>query len=89
MHTLKIVFEEKYKWEFYYKNHKITAKIDDAEFFKKINSGEKFGKGDVLRVELEIFQIKDEVADVFVNHSYRILKVIEHRPRQQQREFDL
>jgi hypothetical protein len=87
--TLKVVFEEKYKWEFYYQNHKITARIDDGDFFNKVNSGEKFGKGDVLRVELEIFQIKDEAAGVFVNHSYRIIKVIEHIPKQRDRQLDL
>ena len=89
LHTLKIVFEEKYKWEFYYQGHRITAKIDDLEFFKRINSGERFGKGDMLRVELEILQIKDETANVFVNHSYRILKVIEHVPKQREKELDL
>lgn len=88
LHILRIVFEEKYKWEFYYQNHKIMAKIDDVDFFNKINYGEKFGKGDVLNVELEIFQIKDEAAGVFVNHSYRILKVIEHIPRQHDKGTD-
>lgn len=84
----KIVFDKKYVWEFIYKGNKISAKIEDDNFFKKIDSGEKFAKGDVIEVELEILQEYDESVNTFVNKKYSINKVYDHIPRSEQQNLD-
>ncbi|MEX2411807.1 MAG: hypothetical protein WD607_10660 [Candidatus Paceibacterota bacterium] len=84
----KIVFDKKYVWEFIYKGNKISAKIDDNNFFKKIDSGEKFAKGDVIEVELEILQEYDESVNTYVNKKYGINKVYDHIPRSEQQNLD-
>lgn len=84
----KIVFDKKYVWEFIYKGNKISAKIDDDNFFKKIDSGEKFAKGDVLEVELEILQEYDDAVNTYVNKKYKINKVYNHIPRSEQQKLD-
>jgi len=84
----KVVFEDKYKWEFYYSGNKISANIVDAEFYKKIDKGELFAKGDTLRVELQINQIFDEGVGIYINHSYQINKVFDHIPRGKQLKME-
>lgn len=80
----KIVFQENFKWEFYWQGNRITAKIKDKEFYNLVNSGESFSKGDTLRVELHVHQIFDESVDTYINKSYEINKVLEHIPRPKQ-----
>jgi len=80
--VFKIVFSENYKWEFFYQGTKIYASLKDEEFFKKIEKGEvAFRSGDRLVADLEIEQVFNEAANIFVNESYHISKVIEHIPR--------
>ena len=85
----KIVFENKYKWEFYYGGNKISAYIADKSFFERIDSGEKFSKGDNLTVELEIRQIFDKSVNAYVNHSYQVNKVMKHIPRGEEPKLDI
>lgn len=89
INILRISFEEKLKSDFYYKGHKISSKINDPEFYKRINKGEKFSKGDMLDVELEIKQIFDRSVNTFINKSYKISKIINHTPRDEQSSLDL
>uniref|UniRef100_A0A7V2ZHH6 Uncharacterized protein n=1 Tax=Ignavibacterium album TaxID=591197 RepID=A0A7V2ZHH6_9BACT len=84
----KIVFDDKYKWEFIYKGNKIKAFIEDETFFKKIDKGEKFSKGDSLEVELEILQYFDHSVKTYLNKTYRVLKVLSHIPRDEQIDID-
>ena len=88
LNILKASFDKKLKWEFYYKGNKITAKINDENFHKKIDKGEAFSKGDVLEVELEIKQIFEESVNTFVNKSYKIRKIISHHKRDEQSKMD-
>lgn len=82
LHIYKVVFEKTdRKWEFYYRGNKISASIADEDFYKKIDAGEAFSKGDQLKVELQVTQILDESIGTFVNHSYRVMKVTEHIKR--------
>lgn len=75
-------FRENYKWEFFFQGVKIYALVKDDFFFKKIEKGEiAFRSGDRLSVDLEIEQIFNEAANTFVNDSYNIIKVIDHKPR--------
>ena len=79
--TLSIVrvsFDSKLKWEFYFEKNKITARIDDPSFHKRVDAGEAFAKGDGLKVELEIRQRLDPSINTYVNRSYRVVKIIDH-----------
>jgi hypothetical protein len=76
----KIVFEQgNRKWEFIYRDNKISATINDEDFFTKINDGKvRFAKGDTLEVELEIYKILDKTVNAYLNKSYKVVKVIKH-----------
>lgn len=87
LNIFKLVFESKYKWEFYYKGNRISAVIQDANFYKLIEKGEKFAKGDILIAKLKINQIFEPSVDTFVNESYEILEVNEHIPRGEQQKL--
>ncbi len=77
----KICFEKDYKWQFYYKGTKIQAQIKDQDFFKRINEGEKFSKGDSLEVELKINEEFSDENNTYIIKSYEIIRVINHIPR--------
>lgn len=78
----KLIFEKNNrKWEFYYNGNKISANVEDEDFFKEIDGGKAFAKGDQLRVDLKINQIYEPSVDAYVNHSYQVIKVQEHVPR--------
>lgn len=82
LHINKVVFEKNdRKWEFYHNGNKISANIFDEDFFKKIDGGESFAKGDQLKVDLQVTQVFDESIGTFVNQSYAVLKVYEHIKR--------
>ena len=76
--VFKVVFEEKYKWEFYLKDHKINASIEDDSFFKRIDKGEEFAKGDRLEVDMEITKVFDDTLKEYIPKSYTIKKVGAH-----------
>ena len=81
-------FDINTKWSFYYEGNKFNAKINDDEFVKLIDSGEKFAKGDTLVAEFEIRQEYYVPANTYVNKSYKILKIIKHNPRNEQAKLD-
>lgn len=85
----KLVFDPKYKWEFWYKGTKISANIHDEEFFEGIDKDEKFGKGDLLKVELQTTSVFDPSVDIFTIDSYTVTKVIEHIPKEIARQLSL
>lgn len=73
-------FVKDLKWDFVYKNTKISAKMDDEELIKIIDNGEQFSKGDLMVVELEIIKFYDEEISAFLitKDSYKIKKFIQH-----------
>lgn len=83
-----ISFDLKIKWSFYYRGNKISAKMSDDAFAKEIDGGEKFAKGDSLEVDFEITQEFDEAANVYINKSYKIIRIIRHLPRSEQSKLD-
>lgn len=85
----KVVFQENFKWEFYYQGNRISAKLKDAEFHKTIDKGESFSKGDILVVELQINQVFEKSVNIYINKSYQINKVFKHIPRGRQDSLDL
>jgi len=82
LYIYKVVFEKTdRKWEFYYNGNKISANLFDEEFFKLIDQGESFSKGDQLKVDLQVTQVFDESIGTYVNQSHAVLKVYEHIKR--------
>lgn len=81
---LKLVWNDDNKWSFVYDGNKISAFVRDVDFFKKIDEGEKFAKGDELIVDLKIVQIYDKTIDGYINNDYEIIVVHSHKPRPEQ-----
>ena len=53
LNLLKVVFDKRYKWDFYNNGIKISASIKNNQFLDRVASGEKFAKGDVLVGKLQ------------------------------------
>jgi hypothetical protein len=71
------VFKDDNKWRFHDGATPFFAEIVDAEFLAKIDSGdERFGKGDVLIVDLRRIQ---SITDNGLKLEYVVEKVHEHR----------
>lgn len=85
--TFKIVFEKGYKWQFLYQGIKISAEIKDENFYKLVDKGEKFSKGDIFYAELSITQAFDKSVEAYVNKEYIISKIKQHIPRGGQTSF--
>jgi hypothetical protein len=85
----KICFEKDYKWQFYYKGYKIQAAIKDEGFFKRINEGEQFSKGDSLEVELKIIKEFSNENNTYINKTYEVTKVLKHIPRPTQNRLNM
>lgn len=82
LHIFKIVFKEGHKWEFFYQNNRIYASVNDRDYVEKVTKGEiAFRSGDRIVVDLEIIQVFNEAANVFVNEEYHITAVKKHMPR--------
>jgi len=80
----KVVFDKGYyKWQFYMQGRKISATIPNA-FMERINTGERFAKGDTLVVELEVEKTYDKTLDIYIEKDFKILNVIDHIPRADQ-----
>jgi hypothetical protein len=70
------VFKDDNKWRFHDGASGFYAQIMDVDFVERINSGERFGKGDVLVVDLRRIQ---SITDNGLKLEYVIEKVREHR----------
>ncbi|EMY3554407.1 hypothetical protein [Flavobacterium psychrophilum] len=88
LNIIRISFDDKLKSDFYFKGNKISAKINDVDFYKRVDKGESFAKGDVLEVELEIKQIFETSVNTFVNKNYKIKRIIKHILRNEQSKLD-
>ncbi|WP_423200779.1 hypothetical protein DFLDMN_006205 (plasmid) [Cupriavidus sp. H19C3] len=76
-----LTFKDGNKWRVHDGVATFHASIEDEEFVKKIDAGERFGKGDVLVVDLRQVQ---SVSDGKLVTDSIIVKVLEHRlPLQQ------
>lgn len=78
----KVVFEKGFKWQFFLPTgRKINAAIEDEAFMERINSGEKFAKGDNLLVELQVEKVFDRTVNIFIEKDFTVIKVLSHTPR--------
>lgn len=80
-------FEEGKKSDFLYKGFSLSASITDNRFWKKVDEGERFGKGDVLVTELEIEQEFNKAYNAYENKTYAVTRVIEHLQRPEQHQL--
>lgn len=87
--VFKVVFDDGYKWEFYYRGFKIAAELKDERFAKKVRMGTRFGRGDALDVDLETVQRLDETVKQYVNKAYFVSAVHEIIPCPTQPELRL
>lgn len=88
LNIIRISFDNKLKSDFYFKGNKISVKIKDPDFQKRIDNGESFAKGDILEVELEIKQTFDKSVNTFINKSYKINRITNHILRNKQSKLD-
>lgn len=88
LNIIRISFDEKLKSDFYFKGNKISVKINDPEFYERVDKGESFAKGDILEVELEIKQLFESSVNTFVNKSYKVNRIIRHIGRNEQSKLD-
>lgn len=80
-----ISFKEKNKWRFNNGGSTIHASILDESFLQKVDSGLlRFGKGDLLKVELKTIQF---LAHTKLKTEFEVIRVIEHKTAKQE-EFN-
>lgn len=75
------VFVEDNKWRFFDGQTSYNAAMEDKAFVDRVNAGERFGKGDILVVELYIVQTERKGR---LNTERIVKKVKEHRVRGEQ-----
>lgn len=88
--TLIIVglnFERGSRWQFMYDGFKIPIIVKDDALMKKIDEGERFGKGDSIRVKLRKIQKYNKEYRAYENKSYKIIEFYEHIIPPQQTEL--
>ena len=79
--TLIIVglnFEKGTRWQFMYDGFKIPIIVKDDALMRKIDEGERFGKGDSIRVKLRKIQKYNKEYRAYENKSYKIIEFYEH-----------
>lgn len=70
------------RWEFIWNGNKISATISDIPFLEKMQQGGyRFGAGDTMLVDLQIYQVLNPMYDAWLNESYQISLVKQHIPR--------
>ena len=75
------VFQDGNKWRFSDGSASFAATIEDETFLVRVNNGERFGKGDVLTVEMRIVQTRT-ASKIGVERT--VQRVLEHREAAQQ-----
>ena len=89
LNIIRISFEENLKSDFYFKGNKISVKINDPEFYERVDKGESFAKGDTLEVELEVRQIFESSVNTYINKGYKVNRIIRHIGRNEQSKLNL
>jgi hypothetical protein len=83
---VRLSFSREHKWGFSDGATKITASIDDPEFWARIQSGQGFAKGDQLRVKIRTKTSRKETGDL--KTEYRISRVVEYIPRHHRHQIE-
>ena len=64
--------------QFIYNGFKIQMIVKDDALMKKIDEGERFGKGDAIHVKMKIVKRYNATYKAYENKSYKIIEFIEH-----------
>jgi hypothetical protein len=79
--TLTIIslnFERGNRWQFMYNGFKIAMIVKDDALMERIDNGDRFGKGDSIRVKMRIQKEYNISYKAYENRSYKIVEFIEH-----------
>ena len=87
VYIVKPSFERSLKWDVVYRGIRTPVAMKDEGFLNRIDSGEKFAKGDILAVDMRIEQVLDPSIGTYVNKAYEIIRVREHIPRPEQSQL--
>ena len=71
-------FERGSRWQFIYNGFKIQMIVKDDALMKKIDEGERFGKGDAIHVKMRITKRYNSQYKAYENKSYKIVEFLEH-----------
>lgn len=71
-------FESGSRWQFLYNGFKIPMIVKDDALMARIDNGDRFGKGDCIRVKMKIVQRYNPTYKAYENISYKIVEFIEH-----------
>lgn len=82
LEIVSVVFEEGRKWRFTDGAHEFSAEIQDEGFIGRVDAGERFGKGDVLRCRLREVQVRRIPGGL--RTDYYVLEVLDHLPPPEQ-----
>jgi hypothetical protein len=86
LEIVSVVFEEGRKWRFTDGHQDFSASIEDESFIARIDAGERFGKGDMLRCRVRIVQVRRVPGGLRTDYS--VLEVLEHVPPPTQLSLD-
>lgn len=77
-------FEAGSRWQFIYNGFKIQMIVKEDALMRKIDEGERFGKGDAIRVKMKIVKRYNPTYKAYENKAYKIVEFMEHieAPRQ-------
>lgn len=75
---ITLCFEKGARWQFMYNGFKIPIIVKDDALMQKINEGERFGKGDSIKVKLRTIQKYNKEYRTYENKSYKIVAFYEH-----------
>ncbi len=79
--TLNIVslnFERDKRWTFIYNGFRIPMPMKNPDLRARIDAGERFGKGDAIRVRMRIVKKFNSEYNTYENKAYNIVEFIEH-----------
>ncbi|MEM7097587.1 MAG: hypothetical protein AAF541_04950 [Pseudomonadota bacterium] len=72
-------------WQFVWNGIRISAPLTDEQFYNEFFAHRiTIAPGDVLRVRLRVRQRRDKDLGIYLNESYEVVEVLEHRPRSAQ-----
>lgn len=81
-------FERGSNWQFMYDGFKISVRVKDDALMQRIDNGERFGKGDAIKVKLRIVQKYNKNYNTYENKSYKIIAFYKHITHEQKELFD-
>ena len=80
-------FEPGSRWQFMYNGFKIQMIVKDDALMRKIDEGERFGKGDAIHVRMKIMKRYNPTYKAYENKAYKIVEFIEHIEVPRQKEL--